>query len=92
MAGFDDHPNVVVLEDVVLRLILQQCRNASDPDAALSDWIEYLKQRDELFTEAAFRNPEMPAESLLNAMTIAGQFSRFSEDLVTAFRAIGSAE
>jgi len=85
MSGFDDHPNVVVLEDVVQRLVLLQCHSAPDPKAAVEEWQAFLQGRRQLFTDAAFRDPKASADDSLNAMAIAGQFDEFSKDLRQAF-------
>jgi hypothetical protein len=82
---FDDHPNVVVLEQVVRKLVLQQCRLSADPDAVLADWRAFLQQHHDLYVRSGFSEEVTPAAGL-NGLLIAGQFEQFSEELTTDFK------
>ena len=82
---FDDHSNVVVLEHVVRKLILQQCRSSADPDAVLADWRVFLQQQNDLYVRSGFSKEVTPAVGI-NAIAIAGQFEQFSEELTTDFK------
>ena len=82
---FDDHPNVVVLDRVVRKLILQQCQSAAFPDMALADWQAFLQQEHELFVKFGFREGAT-GEEISNAISVAGEFERLSEELTSDFK------
>ena len=74
-----------MLEHVVRKLILQQCRSSTDPDAVLADWRGFLKQQSDFCVQLAFREGTTPVVTS-NAVSVAGQFEQFSEELTTDFK------
>jgi hypothetical protein len=83
MAGdFDDHPTVVVLEDVVRRLVQIDVISAPDRQKRLDDWLVFLKGRGALFRQAAIAEiKNNNAKISSNAMRIASAFDEFGEKL-----------
>jgi hypothetical protein len=78
---FDDHPTVVVLEEVIRRLVKAECRLSADPDTQLQEWASWLKDRGKLYTAAGWREGQT-ADSTLNAIEIAAAFDTFAEELL----------
>jgi hypothetical protein len=72
---FDDHATVVVLEFLVRRLIVEQCRHSPNPQAALRDWSRAVEAEKAEIERYAFGG-EMPAEATTNAIIAIGEFDR----------------
>jgi hypothetical protein len=65
MSGLFDNPAHVVLRDQVMRkLILEQCRLSADPDAVLADWQAFLKRQHDLFVQLGLREGTTPDVSV----------------------------
>ena len=56
MSGlFDDPANVVLRDQVMRRLILEQCRSSANPDAVLAEWQAFLKRQHDSFVQLGMR-------------------------------------
>jgi predicted phosphatase len=79
--SFDDHPTVVVLEEIIRRILKAECRQSPDPDSQLREWAAWLKERGELYEAVGWREGQT-AHSTLNAIEIAVAFDTFAEELL----------
>ena len=56
MSGLFDNPaNVVLRDQVMRRLILEQCRSSANPDAVLAEWQAFLKRQHDLLVQLGMR-------------------------------------
>ena len=90
MAGaFDDHATILALEFLLNRLVVAQCLGATNPEAALADWISAMEAHENLTMQSAYSSE---ASAVARAISIAaatelGQIRKaIVEDFVAARR------
>ena len=90
MAGvFDDHATVMALQFLVSRLVVTQCLGATNPEAALADWIGAMEaHRNRTMQSAYSSQSSTEARSLsVAAASELGEIRKaIAEDFVAARR------
>ena len=77
---WDTHSTTVVIEAVLRRMVANECLASPNPLAASKSWADWLKGQGDDFTKFAFA-PDTRAAVKENAIRIAGEFGRFSDEL-----------
>ena len=81
MAGdFDDHANVVVLDWMVKRLIVEHCRQSSNPAEALERWKAAVAEHTKKIESFAF-SENTRTDVSLNAISVLAQFGDFMKEV-----------
>lgn len=79
MSKWNDHKNVVVLEYIVRKLIIENCKGADQPNEKIAEWTQWFKDQESLVTKFAF-SKGVSTEVQLEAIGLASQFKIFHED------------
>jgi hypothetical protein len=83
-APFEYAADVLVLQQVVRKIILRECRNAADPNAVLAEWQDFLALSGGFFRRAGAEGGGASTEHVSKIVTA---FDEFSENLAADFEA-----